>query len=312
MTAPDLVARLRMMAVAFADAEGPQEEIEMFRAAADALEAALNLCEAVRAATVRADQTIAADDLSLYLAQDALRTALAAEPRCTCAASRCLHEKGCPALAAAPEAFLPLRDKPTETASSDHPCALQDAEPTSGSGPMPNTGTYFESAPPSPERERLAERLENWESHRLANPGYAIGLPTLESAEEVALVSRLLRAAMDVEPHPALTCGDCGAPMMHACVRCHPAVMGTEPSELPHTLGNSSSGAAYRITNSTGEPCQVAAVNCPEPSDEAVARELMCGSDLPHDATVPLRDWTISIVRAVTAARERARKGEGT
>jgi hypothetical protein len=40
MTAPDLVARLRMMAVAFADAEGPQEEIEMFRAAAAALEAA--------------------------------------------------------------------------------------------------------------------------------------------------------------------------------------------------------------------------------------------------------------------------------
>jgi hypothetical protein len=189
----------------------------------DAREAALNLCEAVRAATVRADQTIAADDLSLYLAQDALGAALAAEPRCTCAASRCLHEKGCPALAAEPEAFLPLRDKPTATASSDHPCALQDAEPTSGSGPMPNTGTYFESAPPSPERERLVGRSDRLDlvcglgaaAEILRDDGYKYSANLCEHA------AALLRAPVDRERHPALTCGDCGAQMMHVCLDCH-------------------------------------------------------------------------------------------
>jgi hypothetical protein len=295
---------------------------------------AARLCEAVRAATVRADQTIAADDLSLYLAQDALRAALAAEPRCTCAASRCLHEKGCPALAAEPETFLPLRDKPTATGSSDHPCALQDAEPTSGSGPRPNTGTYFEVAPSVPtERERLAatvdaaadaaqEQLAGLvceERHTLtmlvsdlraaarllrapvdrealaralsahiiyhpAGPLCFCGWkpapwPATKRGEEDthrAHVADAILAAMGVEPHPALTCGVCGAQMMHVCLDCHNLAVA-------------------------------------QPSDEEVARELMkmAKDDESIHAMLNALFSITAIVRAVNAARERARKGEG-
>jgi hypothetical protein len=85
------------------------------------------------------------------------------------------------------------------------------------------------------ERERLAEmfRLRSADRMTLAKAIYGTEHQYPEATEwdqlehgghdQLRSLSRAdaILAAMDVEPHPALTCGVCGAQMMHVCLDCH-------------------------------------------------------------------------------------------
>jgi hypothetical protein len=95
------------------------------------------------------------------------------------------------------------------------------------------------TASPSPERERLAlpehvrshEDLpeaawakydEIWQSQDYFDTKRLVQeFADILRAEATEHIARLLRAPVDRERHPALTCGDCGAQMMHVCLDCH-------------------------------------------------------------------------------------------
>jgi hypothetical protein len=209
---------------------------------------AARLCEAVRAATVRADQTIAADDLSLYLAQDALRAALAAEPeprRLLVASWQCpecgeLHgddaldfvEWGtvltCPTTGhRVTVALCNDNDWRRLNAEDGKPAGVRGDCPRDVLRPdVPRLASGEEAptvtASPSPERERLAEQMvaiiSKWDNDVASHT-----LLTWDKVYSLAdfILARLLRAPVDRERHPALTCGDCGAQMMHVCLDCH-------------------------------------------------------------------------------------------
>jgi hypothetical protein len=60
-----------------------------------------------------------------------------------------------------------------------------------------------------PTRATLLLRLDSWEQHRVANPGYAIAAPTLYELAEVTVVRDALRAALAAtEPSETNTLAD--------------------------------------------------------------------------------------------------------